>query len=93
MRRFMLAAIFCLTATGLAAGTFELSDPANEIHEEKFGEAKPWKEEPQQDDPYCVTEAELERCWCFDRLTGDKLEMSLEECRERAEKSSGGQGG
>lgn len=91
MLRFLFAVGFCLISTGLAASTFELSDPANEIYEEKYGAAKPWKEQPAEDEPLCVMESDLERCWCFDRLTGDQVEMALEECRERAEKSSYGE--
>ena len=86
MPRFLFATSLCLMSTLLAAGTFELSDPANEIYQEKQAAAKPWKEQPLEDEPYCVMEAELDRCWCFDRLTGDQLEMALEECRERAAK-------
>ena len=86
MLRVLFAASFCLMSASLAAGTFELSDPANEIYEEKYGAAKPWNEQPAEDEPYCVMEFDLERCWCFDRLTGDQLEVTLEECRERAAK-------
>jgi hypothetical protein len=33
-------------------------------------------------------DTEVDRCWCFDRNTGDQLEIAPEECVEHAEETS-----
>ena len=49
MLRVLFAASFYLMSASLAAGTFELSDPANEIYEEKYGAGDSHKDTVERD--------------------------------------------
>ena len=88
MSRFLIVVGCCLASTALAASTFELSDPANEIYEEKQPAVQPRELQPLEEQPFCVKDTEVDRCWCFDRNTGDPLEIAPEECLEHAEETS-----
>jgi hypothetical protein len=88
MSRLLVTVVFCLASTAVAASTFELSDPANEIYEEKQAAAQPREVQRLEQQPFCVMDTEVDRCWCFDRNTGDQLEIAPEECVEHAEETS-----
>jgi hypothetical protein len=87
MKHLLLALALCLISAS-AGATFEIADPANEMYEEQ--EAQPQVDEvpSQRSGPFCVTDAEVDKCWCFDRDTGDRVDMSEEECRGRAAERS-----
>lgn len=83
MKHFLLTFALCLISSA-APATFEIADPANEMYEE-------WRATPRVDEyqslesvPLCVLDTEVDRCWCFDRETGDQLDLTPEECRDRA---------
>jgi hypothetical protein len=82
-----MIAMLCLTA-GLAHGdTFELSDPANEILEEKQDpEAQVWTlgESDTSTAPLknalCTVDTETGDCSCIDQKFAKKLALTREEC-------------
>ena len=87
MARFLMMLVLCGFA-GTVFATFELADPANEMLQEQQAKARTSEQQPNATGPLCVTDADLDRCWCFDRKTGDRLAVGDEECRERAASQS-----
>lgn len=87
MKHLVLTLILCLI-TGAAGATFEIADPANEMYEETQATPKVDEDQPLESDPLCVMDSEVGRCWCFERQSGDRLDLSPEECRDRAAKGS-----
>jgi hypothetical protein len=81
MKTLTLTIALCLMA-GPALATFEIADPANEMVEER--RAAELAEKTMQDQPLCVQDSDSEKCWCFDRVTGEQLSMPEEECKARA---------
>jgi len=89
MYRFALMTLFCLLAGPVLAGTFELSDPAKEILQEQ--QAQP--EEAVAERPVvpaasavtrpgmrCTMDLDDGLCFCNDKKTIHRLEMSQQAC-------------
>jgi len=87
MKHLVLTLLLCLI-TGSASATFEIADPANDMYKEWQEAPKVDEEQPLDGAPLCVMDTEVDRCWCFDRESGDQLDLSPEECRARAAKQS-----
>ena len=83
MKRLVLIPVLCVTASTVFA-TFELADPANDMLREQQAKSRADEQQPDATGPLCVTDADLDRCWCFDRNSGDRLAVDDEKCRERA---------
>lgn len=83
MKHPVLTLFLCLAA-GSAGATFEIADPANDMYKEWQAAPRADEEQPLDSGPFCVVDSELDKCWCFDRNSGDQLDLSPEECRDRA---------
>ena len=94
MQRFALIALLCLSAGLARAGTFELSDPANEMYEEQQAKGE-WQEAPYEAEPrpavsdntLCSVDMATGACTCIDKELAKKLSMTREECVARVMES------
>ncbi len=79
MKRLVLIILLGLQA-GLAAATFELADPAEQILEEQqepdYGEAR----DPLRENDFCVFEVENDECFCIHKETNEQILLTDEEC-------------
>ena len=87
MKYLALIALLCLAAGFGHAGTFELSDPANEMLEEKQDpEAQQWTLGKSETSPallenaLCTVDTETGACSCIDQKHARKLTLTREEC-------------
>jgi hypothetical protein len=87
MKHFALIALLCLAAGAAQGDTFELSDPANEVFEEKPDpEAQHWTfDEPGTTakglkNALCTVDTETGDCSCIDQKFAKKLALTREEC-------------
>lgn len=91
MPRLALIVSLCLLAGLACADTFELSDPANEMWEEKQPVAEP---EPRLDsglqpaqeplgDTLCSVDTSNGACTCIDTVNARKLPLTQEACVDR----------
>ena len=87
MKHFALIALLCLAAGAAQGDTFELSDPANEMLEEKqdpetqqwtFGESGTSAEGLKN--ALCTVDTETGDCSCIDQKFAKKLALTREEC-------------
>jgi hypothetical protein len=87
MKHFALIALLILAAGMAQGGTFELSDPANEMLEEKqdpevqqwtFGE--PGTRAEGLKNALCTVDTETGDCSCIDQKFAKKLALTQEEC-------------
>ena len=91
MARFAWIASLCLLAGSVAAGTFELSDPANEMYKEQQAQdvAEPearavFAPTPEATgDILCTVDTANGDCGCIDREMAKKLSMTQKECVDR----------
>ena len=94
MPRLALITLLCLSAGLACAGTFELSDPANEMLEDQqaMEEWEPEQCEPEprpagSDNTLCSVDTATGACTCIDKKLAKKLLMTREECVERVMES------
>jgi hypothetical protein len=84
MKRFAPIIGLWLLAALAHADTFELSDPAAEMYQDR----KEWDErnaeKERQRTAVCTYDAEADNCYCIDREKGQPVAMEREECLERA---------
>jgi len=87
MTRFALIAALSLLAGLAQAGTFELSDPANEMMEERNapqeaplnqGEVQPAP--VLTGDTLCTVDTDSGACSCIDKKMARKLSLSQDQC-------------
>ena len=87
MKHLVLIASLCLAASFGHADTFELSDPANEILEEKqdpeaqqrtLGESE--TSPARLKNALCTVDTETGACSCIDQKHARKLTLTREEC-------------
>ena len=88
MKRFTSIAALILVTVLAQAGTFELSDPANELLEERSVQ----NEEPsvqegvvlhmpaQSGDTLCTVDTSSGACSCIDKKMARKLSLSQDQC-------------
>jgi len=94
MQRLALIALLCLPAGLACAGTFELSDPANEMYEDQQAKGE-WEEPPYEPEPrpavsdntLCSVDMATGACTCIDKELAKKLSMTHEECVDRVMQS------
>jgi hypothetical protein len=87
MKHAVLIAMLCLTAGLAHGGTFELSDPANEmLKEDHDPEAKVWTLGESETgtaplkNALCTVDTETGDCSCIDQKFAKKLALTREEC-------------
>jgi len=90
MYRFVLIAAFSLLAGTANGGTFELSDPANEMMREEQPSDEPrqkvkWSGNTLQwsGNILCSVDTATGACSCIDKKAAKKLSMTQEECASR----------
>ena len=95
MKLLSVFALLALWPGFLQAGTFELSDPANEMYADQQAREQELAQESADlaDEPtgghsaevlFCAVDSETDLCVCIDRVTIDVVEVSDAECRALA---------
>jgi hypothetical protein len=87
MKHFVLIALLCLAAGTAWSGTFELSDPANEMLEEEQAREEgqwtlslPGSGAKGLKNALCTVDTETGSCSCIDQKHAKKLALTREEC-------------
>jgi len=85
MYRFALIAAFSLLAGTAGGGTFELSDPANEMLREEQQSDLPKQKLEFEWSSYmlCSVDTATGACSCIDKKAAKKLSMTQQECASR----------
>lgn len=87
MKHLALITLLCLAASAAWGGTFELSDPANEmLEEEQVREEEqwtlnlPWGSSKGLKNALCTVDTETGSCSCIDQKHAKKLALTRDEC-------------
>lgn len=66
--------------SGVALATFELADPANDIYKEEEADDKAYQAYREREGLMCSVDTDSGECWCIDKDSAQKLEMTQPEC-------------
>lgn len=96
--RIVLTTLLCLLA-GVVHATFEIADPAADIYREQAETAdqgepaeeeagmKPrgfgWGSSDEGSGTLCSIDGDNGECWCIDKKSARRLEMSQAQCKQR----------
>ena len=87
MKHLASIVLLCLLSCAALGGTFELSDPANEmLKEEQPPEKQKWSFGTSETSPahlenaLCTVDTETGACSCIDQKHAKKLALTHEEC-------------
>ena len=85
MKRLVLLFALCLPAALASGDTFELSDPANEILEEKLADEERLKNEAEVEhapveNALCTVDVTTGDCSCIDKEKAKQLSMTRGAC-------------
>ncbi|MGD8580496.1 MAG: hypothetical protein PVI46_14270 [Lysobacterales bacterium] len=84
MLRLTSITLLCLLAGTAFAGTFELSDPANEMYEEQHAQPEPPAEPPSDAElaksMRCTVDLENGECFCIEKTSAKKAPISQTAC-------------
>ena len=89
MQRLALIALLCLPAGLACAGTFELSDPANEMNQPPRAEdrSEPGSGPDLAENSLCTVDTASGACSCIDKVKARKLAMTQQACADRVRRS------
>jgi hypothetical protein len=85
-RPALIVALWLLTGVAVAS-TFELSDPANEIYQEKQAPEEPEPSLEPSGNILCTIDTGTGECSCIDQEQAKKLTLTRDECVERVRRS------
>ncbi|MGD2130307.1 MAG: hypothetical protein PVJ17_13470 [Lysobacterales bacterium] len=91
MLRLTSITLLCLLAGTAFAGTFELTDPANEMYEEEHAPPKPPAEPPAESEPTqnmrCTVDLDTGECFCIEKASAKKVQMSQATCAAKVKEA------